>query len=215
MFLDCSSKRIHVPTTTENDIVFPFKPLQIKFSVDKKDLEYAKPKLQETDIMSSLEKIEESCNKFSELKKYRLLFFFSLGLTCFLGLIVILLVNKGTRSTNEHSDTALMELKNGWFISALVLSGIAFFQNGIVTLILTLKVKNTRSMYEEKLYTVTSQMNEELKAQGIRWKVGKYMRWVEISLDYKKKDKMKQLKPDDAIVNIDIHPEVNVQDNRQ
>mmetsp|Transcript_32100 Transcript_32100/g.37041 ORF Transcript_32100/g.37041 Transcript_32100/m.37041 type:complete len:216 (-) Transcript_32100:92-739(-) len=189
MFLECGGT-IVVPKTTENEIVFPVAPLALKIIVNKKDFQNASPRIDEQKIMASLEKIKQTCNNFTELKNYRLAFFFSLGFTCFLTLISLLLVQKGTRQSKDDTEIELLKFINRYFIAAFGLEVIAFFQNTLVSIILACKAKRMRLEYEEKLYPVISQLNEELKTQDVRWKLGKNLRWVEISLDYKKKNMM-------------------------
>lgn len=202
MFLECTGT-VHVPKTTDNEIVFPFAPLSLKFKINKKDFEHAKPRFEEPQILAGIEKIQRACNNFSEMKTYRFAFFFSLGVTCFFTLIALLFVNKGTRhSSEEDSDIALLKLINRWFMAAFGLEIIAFFQNTLVTIILACKARRMRQIYEEKVYKVTTEMNEELKSSDIRWKLGKCLRWIEISLDYKKKDLMMHQRKDASLINV-------------
>lgn len=201
MFLECTSKRILVPRTTENDIIFPFAQLYLKFYVNKKDFEHAKPRVEEAQILSGLKRIEEACHNFSLLKKYRFAFFFSVGLSLFLTLISLVLISHGTRTTNVSSDSALLRLINPWLWAGFGLEAIALIQNAVISVVLAIKARNARFKYEDAVYSVMNQLNEELKEQEVRWKLGKKFRWLEISLDYKKKRMMVDQRKDEPLLN--------------
>jgi hypothetical protein len=50
---------------------------------------------------------------------------------------------------------------------------------------LALRTRKLRVIYEEKVRDILESLNSSMKGKGLRWKIGQFFTWIELSLDYK------------------------------
>lgn len=217
MFLQCRKQVMKIPESSESSLVFKFNNLKCGFFPNFRSNGGAlTPRMPSESVQKSLEKINLACNGFNKLKILRNLFFVSILLiVCgvFTGAIFINIgVAKTEPTVNEfqiiRDTTKIIQFSNAKIIAGACIICTSLLLFVIFQLLIICYARRLRDCYESAVFAVVNELNDEIKHLGIRWKIGLYLRWVEISFDYKKKDDIGEKSGSQYISSIGVLHEV-------
>lgn len=195
MFLQCQKEIMLVPKSSDTSLIFPFNDFRCRFQMNMKKITVVDSCMPIPKIQQSLRAINASCDNFTKLKQYRNAFW----------LLIILLIagiitggglinsgiSKEPRPTNGNqviSDTTnIIRFANGKIIAGAVIIGVSVIVFTVLMILIVRRVRRLRIIYEKAVFETIKELNKDLKGLEIRWKIGLYLRWVEISFDHKKR----------------------------
>lgn len=200
MFIECRKKYISVPASTETNIIFPFHQLRFHYRLNRKQNQNISSDLSIEDAQSILKEVQSACRNFKSLRTVRNLFFISLLLTFIAVLLGAGLIGasvygkKGDTLWNalriwdsDNNSTQHLRASTAFFISGICITSITLILFAVLLVLLIKRCRSLRIEYEQTIFALFKKYNDDLKNQGIRWKIGLQLRWVEVSLDYKKR----------------------------
>ena len=187
MFLELRTTKITVPKSNEVSLVFPFNQCSCKFDRNKFDPRLIDDtKFTKQQLNDFIDKVESNCGNHKELRKYTILAIFSTIALVVCIIVGNIILNIGISRSSGNSVVEFTKFsKNGLVISGacVLFSGVAQFI--ILVFLLAARVRTLRLFYENIASEAVKRSNLDWKAREVRWKVGRYYNWLELSLDYK------------------------------
>lgn len=186
MFLECKRTNVTVPRSSDITLIFPFDQFLYRFkrqnynplTLDTK--RYSPEKINEV-----IDTIEQKCDNFRRVRKFRNLAILSTVIFA-LGIILgNILLNIGI-DKSSHSEVEFVKFEgNNFMIGGGILLVAGVIQFIFVMCSLAYKTRKLRVTYEDNAKEIIDLVNQKSKENGVRWKMGQFFNWIELSLDYK------------------------------
>jgi hypothetical protein len=186
MLLECQRVNISIPKSTPISLIFPFDQCSYRFKrhcYDPQSLD--KENYTVKDINLLLDKVEEACNNFRVLRRFRNIAIMSAVFLAFAIIIGSIFVNIGTSRGKDNGVEFVKFQTNGFVYAGGIILFLGLLQFGLIMCYLAFKARRLRIVFEEKSREILEKTNADIKDLGIRWKLGQLFNWLELSLDYK------------------------------
>ena len=179
-----SIKVIITPNSSDTLLVFPFDQYNIKFKRDLNE-NVLEGRYSEKKINQILDQIEATCDHFWTLKKYIILTLFTSATLAVAVILGSIFINIGLKNDTTSGINFVKYEPNYYVYTGGIVLGIGGLQFILLMICISVKSKYIRLSYEEKATQIIEIHNEICKDIGIRWKLGNYLRWIEVRLDFK------------------------------
>ena len=178
-----SMKIIVPPASTETLIIFPFDQCNIKFRREVNENVF-QGRYSEREINRLLDEIEANCDHFWILKTYIMLTLLTSMILTIAVIMGSIFLNLGYKNKDSGVDFVKYE-SNYYVYTGGVILGIGGLQFILLMIWISFKSRYIRLFYEEKANQIIQMHNETNKDIGIWWRLGDYLRWIEVRLDFK------------------------------
>jgi len=186
MLLECQRVNISIPKSTSVSLIFPFDQCSYRFKrhcYDPAALDKENYGVRE--INALLDRIEEACENFRILRRYRNIAIISAILLAFSIIIGSIFINIGINREKDSGVEFVKFQRNGFVYAGGILVGFGLLQFICIMCYLAFRARRLRLVFEEKTRDILEKTNADTKDLGLRWKMGQLYNWIELSLDYK------------------------------
>lgn len=193
MFIECRQSIMSIPKSSDTSIIFPFRLCPFQFRCDPKDYRLVEERLSAAKIQEHLKSFHDVCRNFKGLKVIRIIFALMLLATLACVVVGSVFINLGLQNKlapffNLSDDNHIISLSNEKIKVGGALLGFSLVTFFILLIVLIIKNRKLRIYYEDRIFPVMTKINSELHDLGLRWRLGNQLRWIELSIDYKKND---------------------------